>query len=94
MYGTVAKMKAKPGTGELLAELGRQLHEDKPAGMVGTWVYQMDADPDEYILAVAFESRSNVVDVYVRYLREKIDRPFERHSLETVRGVGYRLRAD
>ena len=43
---------------------------------------------------IAFESRSNVVDVYVRYLREKIDRPFERHSLETVRGVGYRLRAD
>jgi len=43
---------------------------------------------------MAFESRSNIVDVYVRYLREKIDRPFDRHSLETVRGVGYRLRAD
>jgi two-component system, OmpR family, response regulator len=43
---------------------------------------------------MAFESRSNVVDVYVRYLREKIDRPFARTSLETVRGVGYRLRAD
>jgi len=41
---------------------------------------------------MGFESRSNVVDVYVRYLREKIDRPFGRHSLETVRGVGYRLR--
>ena len=41
---------------------------------------------------IAFESHSNVVDVYVRYLREKIDRPFGRHSLETVRGVGYRLR--
>ena len=41
---------------------------------------------------IAFESRSNVVDVYVRYLREKIDRPFGRRSLETVRGVGYRLR--
>jgi two-component system, OmpR family, response regulator len=40
---------------------------------------------------MAFESRSNVVDVYVRYLREKIDRPFARHSIETVRGVGYRL---
>ncbi|HZQ03107.1 MAG TPA: response regulator transcription factor [Gaiellaceae bacterium] len=40
---------------------------------------------------MAFESRSNVVDVYVRYLREKIDRPFGRHSIETVRGVGYRL---
>ncbi|MGI8420752.1 MAG: response regulator transcription factor [Gaiellaceae bacterium] len=40
---------------------------------------------------MAFESRSNVVDVYVRYLREKIDRPFGRHSIETVRRVGYRL---
>ena len=43
---------------------------------------------------MAFENRSNVVDVYVRYLREKIDRPFDRESLETVRGVGYRLRDD
>jgi two-component system, OmpR family, response regulator len=43
---------------------------------------------------MAFESRSNVVDVYVRYLREKVDRPFDRESLETVRGVGYRLRED
>jgi two-component system, OmpR family, response regulator len=43
---------------------------------------------------MAFESRSNIVDVYVRYLREKIDRPFGRHTIETVRGVGYRLRAD
>ena len=42
----------------------------------------------------AFESRSNVVDVYVRYLREKIDRPFGHHSIETIRGVGYRLCAD
>ena len=41
-----------------------------------------------------YENRSNVVDVYVRYLREKIDRPFGVESLETVRGVGYRLRAD
>ena len=41
-----------------------------------------------------YENRSNVVDVYVRYLREKIDRPFGRESLETVRGAGYRLRSD
>jgi two-component system OmpR family response regulator len=43
---------------------------------------------------IAFEARSNVVDVYVRYLREKIDRPFGRDSIETVRGVGYRLTAE
>ena len=41
-----------------------------------------------------YERRSNVTDVYVRYLREKIDRPFGVESLETVRGAGYRLRAD
>ncbi|HKT44627.1 MAG TPA: response regulator transcription factor [Gaiellaceae bacterium] len=43
---------------------------------------------------LAFESRSNVVDVYVRYLRQKIDRPFGTDSIETVRGVGYRLRKE
>ncbi len=42
----------------------------------------------------AYENRSNVVDVYVGYLRAKIDRPFGRRALETVRGAGYRLRAD
>jgi two-component system, OmpR family, response regulator len=41
-----------------------------------------------------YENRSNVIDVYVRYLREKIDRPFGRDSIETVRGAGYRLRDD
>jgi two-component system OmpR family response regulator len=42
----------------------------------------------------AYENKSNVVDVYVGYLRGKIDRPFGTASLETVRGVGYRLRRD
>jgi two-component system OmpR family response regulator len=41
-----------------------------------------------------YENRSNVVDVYVRYLRETVDRPFGVESIETVRGAGYRLRAD
>jgi two-component system OmpR family response regulator len=43
---------------------------------------------------VAYEARSNVVDVCVKGLRDRIDRPFGRASLQTVRGVGYRLRAD
>jgi two-component system OmpR family response regulator len=42
----------------------------------------------------AFEGDSNVVDVYVRYLREKIDRPFGVDTIETVRGAGYRMRED
>jgi two-component system OmpR family response regulator len=41
---------------------------------------------------IAYETRSNVIDVYVRRLRDKIDRPFGRGSIETVRGAGYRLR--
>jgi two-component system, OmpR family, response regulator len=41
-----------------------------------------------------YENRSNVVDVYVRYLRQKVDRPFGTDSIETVRGVGYRLRRE
>ena len=48
----------------------------------------------EHAWDFAYEHRSNVVDVYVRYLREKIDRPFGASSLETVRGTGYRLRKD
>ncbi|MGO9791411.1 MAG: response regulator transcription factor [Solirubrobacteraceae bacterium] len=38
-----------------------------------------------------YEARSNVVDVYIGYLRDKVDRPFGRSNIETVRGVGYRL---
>jgi two-component system OmpR family response regulator len=48
----------------------------------------------EHAWDYGYENRSNIVDVYIRYLREKIDRPFERDSIETVRGVGYRLRQD
>jgi two-component system OmpR family response regulator len=45
----------------------------------------------EQVWGYAYENRSNIVEVYVRYLREKIDRPFGRHSLQTIRGVGYRV---
>jgi two-component system OmpR family response regulator len=41
-----------------------------------------------------YDNRSNVITVHVRRLREKIDRPFRRSSIETVRGSGYRLRSD
>ena len=48
----------------------------------------------EHAWDFAYENRSNIVDVYIRHLRRKIDEPFGRHSIETVRGAGYRLRAD
>jgi two-component system OmpR family response regulator len=58
-------------------------------GQVFTQPQLLDAAWD-----LGYEQRSNVVEVYVRYLREKIDRPFGLESIETVRGVGYRLRKD
>jgi two-component system OmpR family response regulator len=48
----------------------------------------------DHVWDFAYDGTSNVVDVYVRYLRDKIDRPFGRHAIETVRGSGYRLRPD
>jgi two-component system OmpR family response regulator len=48
----------------------------------------------EHAWDYAYEDRSNIVEVYVGYLRAKIDRPFGTESIETVRGAGYRLRAD
>ncbi len=48
----------------------------------------------EHAWDYSYENRSNIVDVYVRYLRAKIDRPLGLVSIETVRGAGYRLRKD
>jgi DNA-binding response OmpR family regulator len=46
---------------------------------------------ESHIWSYDFQATSNVVDVYIRRLRRKIDDPFEVKLLETVRGVGYRL---
>ncbi|MEA2509385.1 MAG: hypothetical protein QOG21_1467 [Actinomycetota bacterium] len=48
----------------------------------------------EHVWDYDFEGDSNIVEVYIRYLRNKIDRPFGRHAIETVRGSGYRVAAD
>jgi len=48
----------------------------------------------EHAWDFAYENRSNIVDVYVRRLRRKIDEPFGTASVETIRGSGYRLRVD
>ena len=47
----------------------------------GVWEYGFDGDP-------------NIVEVYIRRLRTRIDEPFDRHSIETIRGAGYRLAED
>ena len=59
MYGTVARLTAKPGSREALDEITRQVREEKPPGLVASYIYQMDSDPDEYYLAVVFESRES-----------------------------------
>jgi two-component system OmpR family response regulator len=46
----------------------------------------------EHAWDMGYDNRSNVITVYIRYLREKIDRPFGRRAIETVHGAGYRLR--
>jgi two-component system, OmpR family, response regulator len=48
----------------------------------------------EHAWDYAYENRSNIVDSYIRLLRNKVDRPFGVRSIETVRGAGYRLRED
>ncbi|MFF5289537.1 response regulator transcription factor [Paractinoplanes globisporus] len=45
----------------------------------------------EHVWDFAYDGGSNVVDVYVRYLRDKVDRPFGRDTIRTMRGAGYRL---
>ena len=48
----------------------------------------------EAVWDFAYDGTSNVVDQYVNYLRRKVDAPFGRSDIETVRGMGYRLRDD
>lgn len=65
--------------GALLSCPGEAISKDDL--MAGVWGPEFNGDP-------------NIVEVYVGYLRKKIDTPFGRHSLETVRGIGYRLDVD
>lgn len=48
----------------------------------------------DHVWSAGEETHVNLVEVYIGYLRRKIDTPFARHSLQTVRGAGYRLTAD
>ena len=48
----------------------------------------------DHVWDYGFEGDLNIVEVYVRHLRNKLDRPFGRSAIETVRGAGYRLEAD
>jgi two-component system OmpR family response regulator len=71
----------------------------KPFALLETFMRQPGVTLSRYALIEAVwdrgsENRSNVVDQHIRALRDQIDRPFGTHSIETVRGSGYRLRRD
>ena len=68
---------------ELLEFLMRRAGEvvSKTEILAHVWDYDFEGDP-------------NIVEVYVGHLRNKVDRPFDRRALETIRGAGYRLDAD
>jgi quinol monooxygenase YgiN len=57
MYGTVARLRVKPGMEEQLRAFGQEVSTNQPAGHVAFYVYRMDADPNEYYLTVVFESK-------------------------------------
>jgi two-component system OmpR family response regulator len=62
--------------------------------LIHAGVVRTRAELLEHVWDFAFDGDPNIVDVYIGYLRAKVDRPFRRASIETVRGVGYRLRDD
>ena len=95
----VGDLRLDPATREVLAATARS---SSPPGSSRCW-RRSCGGPAQVLSApqlleaawdLGYEQRSNVVEVYVRYLREKIDRPFGVRSIETLRGVGYRLRKD
>jgi quinol monooxygenase YgiN len=92
MYGTVARMRAKPGAETQLAEQMRLFAEAHIEGVVSSYVYQMDSDPTEYYLAVVFTSKETYVananspeqDARYRRLLEHLAGPPEWHDGEIV----------
>ena len=60
MYGTVARLRVKPGHAETLMALGQQSpDQEPPPGFVATYVFKTDRDPNEYTLVVLFQDRDS-----------------------------------
>lgn len=57
MFGTVARLRVKPGKLDKLKELAKEYEKHRPPGYVAQYVYQMEDDPNELFMAVLFESR-------------------------------------
>ena len=59
MYGTVARMHVKAGSGDQLAQVARDFEQARVPGFIASYAYQMDADSNEYLLAVVFDSKES-----------------------------------
>jgi quinol monooxygenase YgiN len=57
MYGTIARIKTRPGALDFLRQLAQQSKSDPPPGAVAEYIYQMDSDPNELWVVVMFESK-------------------------------------
>ena len=57
MYGTIARMKVKPGMEQALEKLSTEFEDREVPGSIGFYIYRMDNDPNELYMAVIFESR-------------------------------------
>ncbi|MGH2500612.1 MAG: putative quinol monooxygenase [Candidatus Limnocylindria bacterium] len=92
MYGTIARLRARAGSEGRLRQLMAEYEDLAVAGFAGTSVYRMDADPNEYYLAVAFEDRKSYAanaadpaqDARYRKLRELLEADPEWHDGEIV----------
>jgi hypothetical protein len=92
MYGTIARLQAKPGMKNDLLENFREQERRNMAGFVGSYVYQMDKNSDEYYLAVMFEDKKTYLanaedpqqDVLYRKLMKCLAAEPEWHDGEIV----------
>ena len=58
MYGTVAQFRARPGAGKQLEVYNSEQESVNIPGLVATYIYRLDTNPDEYYIAVIFDSKS------------------------------------
>ena len=92
MYGTVARMRLKPGMEERMRTMSREENAAQIPGFIGQYVYRMDNDPNEFYLAVIFESKeayfananSPEQNERYQYMVEMLDAPPEWHDGEIV----------
>ena len=92
MYGTVARLRVKPGMEDKFRAFREEVSTNPPPGHVAFYVYQMDADPSEYYLVVIFKSKeayhanaaSSEQDAAYRKLREVLATDPEWHDGEII----------